>query len=100
MSDSAYWLRVRDRADELGADGCTCGSAAMRNCCLRHDVHYRTHQHMDGRPITQREADDQFLACMQARSIVGWWSPLGWFRYAVVRLFGAPRYAERKAAPQ
>jgi len=84
-----YWHRVRDKAAELGTDGCTMAGPAFRDCCLRHDAEYRTCRTLSGRKITRKEADQRFLACMQSRSIVGWWSPIAWLRYAAVRLCGA-----------
>lgn len=92
---SEYWARVRDAADELGADGCTMATSIRRDCCLRHDCEYRLHETLSGRALTRKEADDRFLACMQARSVFGWWSPLAWGRYAAVRLIGAPAWRAR-----
>lgn len=83
-----YWERIRDKASELGTDGCTGATGLFAECCAEHDVHYRLGATLDGRPITKREADDRFLACMQSRSIFGWYSPMAWWRYAAVRVFG------------
>lgn len=82
-----YWDRVRDRARELGSDGCTGGSALFREACLEHDIHYRTGRTLDGEPLTRAQADARFLYAMQRRSLLGWWSPVAWVRYAAVRLF-------------
>lgn len=87
--DSRYWDRVRDRADSLGSDGCTMATGLRRECCLEHDIAYRTHATVDGEAIhTRAEADVRFRACMQRRAWLGWWSPVAWARYAAVRLFG------------
>jgi hypothetical protein len=85
---SGYWERVRDKAGEIGSDGCTGAGAVFRDCCFEHDIHYRTGRTLDGQPITKAQADDRFRACMQARSVLGWWSPMAWIRWSAVRLFG------------
>lgn len=86
-----YWERIRNRAAELGTDGCTGGSAAFRDCCFEHDVHWRTGQTIDGMPITAKEANTRFRSCMQSRSRFGWWSPVAWWRWAVVSLIRQPK---------
>lgn len=88
MSDPepSYWERVRNRAAELGSDGCTMGTRLFRLCCLEHDIHQRDEHTLDGEPISWAEADARFLACMQRKSWFGWWSPVAWTRYAFVRL--------------
>jgi hypothetical protein len=89
MSQS-YWERVRDRAAEIGCDGCSMALGAHLDCCLEHDVHYRTGARLDGTPITKADADWRFLSCMQSRSRFGWFSPMAWGRYAAVKTFGRP----------
>lgn len=86
-----YWELVYDKAAMLGSDGCTGGSAAFRDCCTEHDVHWRTGKTVYGKPITPREANKRFLSCMQARSKFGWYSPIAWWRYAVVSLIRQPK---------
>lgn len=85
---ASYFERIRDEADRLGADGCTFGSAAFRDCCREHDCHYRCGVTLDGEPITRDEADLRFRACMQNRSVLGWWSPMAHFRYWILKHFG------------
>jgi hypothetical protein len=81
-----YWQRVRHRARQLNSDGCTGGTGLLRDCCLEHDIHERTHRTVDGESITGDESDRVFLACMQRNSHIGWWTPVGWVRYAAVRI--------------
>ena len=83
-----YWERVRDKAAELGTDGCTGATGAFLDCCLEHDVHWRTGKTLDGKPITKQEANTRLRACIQSRSIFGFYSPLAWWRWAVVSLVG------------
>lgn len=85
-----YWERVRNKAAELGTDGCTGGSAMFRDCCLEHDLHWRTGRTLEGHPITPREANKRFRSCMQSRSKLGWWSPVAWWRFAVVSVITQP----------
>ena len=90
MPVATYWDRVRNRAAELGTDGCSFGTSAYRDCCLEHDIAYRTGATVDSEPQTKAQADTRFRACMQAHSRLGWWSPMAWTRYIVVRWFGRP----------
>ncbi len=80
-----YWRQIRERAAEDGFDGCTGVTNAHRDCCLEHDLHYRTHATLDGDPITKAQADRRFLDCMKRRSKLGTLSPLAWWRYLAVR---------------
>ena len=86
--DETYWERVRQRAAELGSDGCTLVTELYQDCCLEHDIAYRTGRDLDGHPITRAQADQRFRQCIQARSPLGRFSPLAWWRWAGVRLFG------------
>lgn len=92
LEGDSYWARVWDKAGELGADGCTGVTGAFVECCLEHDIHYRTGQRLDGTPITRRDADARFRACMQSRSKLGFFSPMAWWRWAGVRIFGRQRH--------
>lgn len=80
-----YWKRIRDEADRLGTDGCTMAGPLFRDCCKRHDCEWRTGVTIDGDPITYEESNERFLACMQSRSIFGYYTPVGWVRYWLVR---------------
>lgn len=88
VCDHNYWDRVHELADRLGSDGCTMATGLRRECCAEHDIHYARHRTLDGAPLTRRQADARFLACMQRRSWFGYFSPLAWMRYTAVRLFG------------
>lgn len=84
-----YWDRVRDKAAELGTDGCSYASAAYKDCCLEHDVFYKLGTKLDGTPITQAEADLRLRSCIQSRSrVFGWYSPVAWGRYFLLKLRG------------
>jgi hypothetical protein len=87
-AERRYWERVRDKAAELGTDGCTFATGAFVDCCLEHDLHWRLGTTLDGKPITKREADARFRACMQSRSRFGFFSPVAWWRWSAVRLRG------------
>lgn len=84
-----YWQRVRDRAAELHADGCTGVPDFYLDACLEHDVHYRTGRRLDGTPITRAGADAQFRWAIQSRSPFGFLSPMSWWRWLGVRIAGA-----------
>jgi len=85
MMNEQYWQRVRIRARELRSDGCTGVPNFYKDCCLEHDIAYRTGRDIDGRPVTREEADKQLRDCIQARSLFGKWSPMSWWRYWAVR---------------
>lgn len=85
--EADYWTRVRNRAAELGWDGCTWGTGLYRDCCAQHDVERRDGTTVDGEPVTDVQAHARFKACMQAKSKLGYWSPIPWLRWGVVRLF-------------
>jgi hypothetical protein len=85
-AEKRYWERVEHRAGELGTDGCSFASGAFRLCCYEHDIHERTGKTLDGKPITMQESDARFRACMQSRSRLGFFSPVAWGRWSVLRL--------------
>lgn len=88
-NDEEYWEAIRIRAEELESDGCSGVPDFYVDCCLRHDIHYRTHARLDGTPITQEEADNLLWDCITKRSIFGKASPMAWWRWwALSKLFG------------
>ena len=90
-----YWERVRDKAAELGSDGCTWGTGAFKDCCREHDVHWRTGHQIDGTPISTRDANKRFLACMRNHSRFGYYSPMALIRYIVVSVIPQPKHDDR-----
>lgn len=91
MTES-YWTRVRDKAAQLGSDGCSNATGAFADCCLEHDILYRTGMTLDGDPISRRDADARFKACMRRHSRLGWFSPMALIRWSAVRMFGGNAY--------
>jgi len=81
-----YWNLVRKRAHELNSDGCSGVPDFYLDCCLEHDIAYRTGKTITGRTQTREEADLCLRECIQARSLFGKWSPMSWWRYWAVRL--------------
>ncbi len=63
---------------------------------IEHDIHYRTGATLAGVEISRAEADKIFRECMQARSIFWIFSPMSWWRWAAVRLFGVGSYASKR----
>jgi hypothetical protein len=100
VPDDVYWKHVRKKAKELNSDGCTLVTELYQDCCLEHDVHYRTGWKWtvaytrDGevfrgvRRITRAEADERFRLCIQSRSRFGRWSPIAAIRWVGVRALG------------
>lgn len=93
--NAAYWQAVRRVAASLHSDGCSVVSELYHDCCLEHDIHYRTQRQLDGKFITRSEADKQFRVCMQSRSPFKWFSLVSWIRWAGVRIFGASSYGSQ-----
>ena len=86
-----YWDRVRGAADALGSDGCTGVADVYLDCCREHDIAYATGRTVEGAPVTRAEADAMFRRCIQSRSPLGRLSPLAWWRWLGVRVFGRGR---------
>ena len=92
------WDRVRARAKELNSDGCTGVKDFYKDCCLLHDIYYRTGADLDGQPVTRREADALLRDCIRSRSRLGKWSPLALVRWTGTRLLGGLRGYGPKSA--
>ena len=85
--DAKYWRRVRIRAKKLGADGCSGVPEFYRDCCLEHDIAYRTHKTVDDVSIDRKTADRAIRECIQSKSVFGRFSPMSHWRYAALRVF-------------
>ncbi len=83
-----YWRKVRAKAKELKSDGCSGVPDFYKDCCLEHDVHYRTHKTIDGIDIDRKTADGTLKKCIQSRSLFGRWSPMAQWRYLAIRRWG------------
>ena len=91
-AERRYFERIRDKAAELGSDGCTGGTGAFKDCCREHDVHWRTGRMLDGTPISPRAANRRFLACMRNHSRFGYYSPMALIRFVVVSVIPQPKH--------
>ena len=85
---SPYWDIVRRRAQALKSDGCTFVANFYLDACLEHDVHWRTGKTLYGAPISTRQANLRFRYVIQARSPMGAWSPMSWWRWVGVSIGG------------
>jgi len=84
-----YWDRIRERSKELGSDGCTGVPEFYHDCCLEHDIAYRSGKDVYGNRITRKRADLQLRKCIQQRSRFGRYSPMAWWRWTACRLVGS-----------
>lgn len=84
----SYWERVRERARELGSDGCSKVPDINLDCCYEHDIHWRTGMTLDGEPISVQDANNRFWRCNTERSVFGKGSPLAAWRWLGVSLRG------------
>lgn len=74
--------------EAIESDGCT-GVPDFYLCsCIKHDFWYCTHRDFDGNEITRAEADARFRKDIQSRSLYGPLSPMSWWRWLAVRIFG------------
>jgi hypothetical protein len=106
-----YWEWVRSEAELLGSDGCSAVTGIKIDCCFEHDLAYRTgrdprnaflafragylYPWAKAKRITRRDTDARFRQCLQNRSALGRYSPVAWYRWAGVRLFGGRRWSPR-----
>lgn len=86
--DKVYWSRIKEKADELGSDGCSGVPDFYRWTCWEHDIHYRTHAFLSGDTIDKATADYIFRVRIQQGSFWGKFSPMSWWRWIGVALFG------------
>lgn len=103
-----YWEFVHAEAGLIGSDGCSKVSGLNLECCEEHDLGYRhgcdprsAYRHFRegienywalADRITRGEVDKRFRVCLQARSLFGIVSPMAWWRWAGVRVFGKGAY--------
>lgn len=76
----------------LHSDGCTAVSEAYHDCCVIHDLGYKLGIDPWGHPINKAEADLNFRKCMQSKSPLGKFSPMSWWRWLAVKVFGKKFY--------
>lgn len=87
-----YEQWVREKATELGTDGCTLVTELFHWCCLEHDIAYRTG--LDPRalyrgqeiPITRAEATNRFRDCMRKRAKTPLGHVVAWGRWVGLRV--------------
>jgi hypothetical protein len=92
-----YWDWVVQEARKVRTDGCSHVADVHVECCYEHDLAYRTGRcprsafnvgWANAIGITKESADARFRSCIQRRSILGKWSPMSWWRWAGVSVFG------------
>jgi hypothetical protein len=102
LSDRAYRRRVVRWAKAMGSDGCSGVSDCYVIACYDHDIAYRSGHDLFGQPLTRAQADARLRWGIQNESPLGRLSPMSWWRWAGVRLFGWRSWqgagARRKAA--
>lgn len=87
-----YWRRIRDWAVAAGSDGCTKVADFYVDCCFEHDLHYILGRTLTGESLSKTDADRLFRLCIQERSPFGVFSPMSWWRWLGVRLFGRGKW--------
>jgi hypothetical protein len=79
---------VRRAARRIGSDGCSGVSDCYVIACWDHDIAYRTGHDIFDKPVTRELADLKLRWAIQHESALGRCSPMSWWRWAGVRLFG------------
>ena len=87
---SSYHDELQALAAAIGSDGCTGVPEFYQDCCLEHDIAYALGTTPRGVPTTKAQADRRFRDCNQAHSPLRFLSPLAWWRWTAVHLFGHP----------
>lgn len=85
---SIYWRWVRQDARKVGSDGCTAVLDICLDACLEHDIHIRRGLTIFDKTISPAQAHRRFRLVIQSRSPLGRWSPLSWWRWAGVVIWG------------
>jgi hypothetical protein len=83
----SYIAAVERQCAELGCDGCTGVPDFYLMGCLEHDIAYHTGHDPRGQRITKDEADERLRWYIQNHSVLGWASPMAWWRWWAVKEF-------------
>lgn len=95
-----YKAAITKRAIELGSDGCSWVPDFYLTACYEHDVHYRTHETLDERPIMFEEANHWLGERIKTDSPFGRYSPMARWRERGVALVGRKAWdAEGEGSP-
>ena len=89
IKDEDGWKELAKKAAELKFDGCTGVADFHLPCCYHHDLMYRTGKDIYGTEVSRKEADYEFMLCIQSRSRLGKFSPMAFVRWVGVRLLAS-----------
>lgn len=67
------------------SDGCTGVIDFYADACIIHDFYYRTHRDFYGNPISKDAADKGLRDSIRAKSWMGKFSPMAWWRWRGVK---------------
>lgn len=87
LTDAVYWDYIASWAVKH-SDGCSGVADIYVQACWEHDYHYRYGRTVQRAPISRSAADRRFRQVVQALSPAGLLSPVSWWRWAGLRLFG------------
>jgi hypothetical protein len=79
---------IRDIEIHIGSDGCSGVPDFYHDVCVIHDLAYRFQVDPWGNHLDQAQADANLRLGIQARSRLGIWSPMSWWRWWVLRRVG------------
>lgn len=100
-----YFNWLREQATLANTDGCSRVTGFKVECCYEHDLAYFYHRDprdaylrwktgslhpwREARPIDRGATDARFRRCLQARSRLGFWSPMALWRWVGVKVGGS-----------
>jgi hypothetical protein len=110
-----FWNWVRSEAELISTDGCSGVTGAEIDCCYLHDLLYyhgadpheayrqyrvgRLEPWVYARRVSRAEADKHLRRCLCNRSAFGTYSPMAWWRWLGVRLWGGAAWAAHRDRP-
>ena len=80
----------------INSDGCSKVADFYLCSCIEHDFYYATHRDFNGNSITRAQAEKLFKRAIQRNSIFSWLSPMSYWRYLGVRVFGSLAWKDIK----
>lgn len=104
IHDKDYWASIKTWANapklknpsEKNSDGCTGVRDLYVQACWEHDYHYTYARTFYGDPIDRSFADHRFRDVVQMLSVFHQESPLSWWRWVGLRIFGGKAWNDHR----
>lgn len=112
MKKMLYWDWVKSEAIDIKSDGCSDVPDFHLKCCLEHDLSYwyakcpksafnsylldEDDIWLRAKSLKQSDADARFRRCIQQDSIFGRFSPMSWWRFFALKIFGGKAWSQHR----